>query len=105
MTTGKIAIPYYGNLTHPTSGFERIFFIVEHDSQRSVQQPAVSLGIWDAKQAPFLTSWLHEIGVKQVVCSKKPDEKTLLTMISAGIKVFSEGSETAKKLLKQLNIT
>jgi len=104
MTTGKIAIPYYGNLTHPTSGFERIFFIIDHDTQRPTQQQAVSLGIWDAKQTPFLTSWLHDIGVEQVVCSKKPDEKTLVTMISAGIKVFSEGSEAAKKLLKQLNV-
>lgn len=104
MTTGKIAIPYYGNLTHPTSGFERIFFIVEHDTQRPMQQQAVSLGIWDAKQTPFLTTWLHEIGVQQVVCNNKPDETTLVTMINAGIRVFSEGSEAAKKLLKHLNI-
>jgi len=34
MTTGKIAIPYYGSLTHPTSGFERIFFIVEQAGQK-----------------------------------------------------------------------
>lgn len=104
MATGKIAIPYYGNLTHPSRGFERIFFIIEHDAQRPVQQQAVSLGIWDAKQSPFLTSWLQDIGVKEVICSKKPDEKTLVTMINAGIKVLSGGSEVAKKLLKQLNI-
>lgn len=104
MTTGKIAIPYYGNLTHPASGFERIFFIVEHDTQRPIQQQAISLGIWDAKQTPFLPTWLQEIGVRQVVCSTKPDETLLDTMINAGIKVFSEGSEAARKILKQLNL-
>lgn len=104
MTTGKIAIPYYGKLTHPVSGFERVFFIVDHDSQRPIQAQTVSLGIWDARQSPFLPAWLQEIGVQQVVCNSVPDETLLDTMINAGIRVFNEGSETARKLLKHLNI-
>lgn len=104
MTTGKIAIPYYGNLTHPTSGFERIFFIVDHDVQKPSNNSAVSIGIWDAKQTPLLPAWLHDLGVQQVVCRTRPEEALLETMIQAGIRVFSEGSEAARKLLKQLNI-
>jgi len=104
MTTGKIAIPYYGNLTHPVSGFERIFFIVEHDISKPAQTQNISIGIWDAKQSPLLPSWLHELGVHQIVCRTRPEGALIDTMVQAGIRVFSEGSEAARKLLKQLNI-
>lgn len=104
MTTGKIAIPYYGDLTHPASGFERIFFIVEHDAQAPALCNSISIGIWDANQTPLLPAWLHDLGVEQVVCRNRPEKALLETMIQAGIRVFSEGSEAARKLLKQLNI-
>lgn len=105
MTTGKIAIPYYGNLTHPTSGFERVFFIVDQDTKKPANGQQVSIGIWDAKESPMLPTWLHNLGVQQIVCRTRPEEALINTMIKAGIRIFSESSEAARKLLKQLNIT
>ncbi|MGB4598685.1 MAG: hypothetical protein WBI04_01755 [Trichlorobacter sp.] len=104
MTTGKIAIPYYGSLTHPTSGFERIFFIVEQAGQKNTNGQQVSIGIWDAKESQLLPNWLHELGVHQIVCRTRPEGALIDTMVKSGIRVFSEGSEAARKLLKQLNI-
>ena len=104
MTTGRVAIPYYGKLASPISGFERIFFIIEHEENRPIKSNSISLGIWDARQTPLLPSWLQELGINQVICSKTPDETLLETMLESGIRVISEGSETALKVLKQLNI-
>lgn len=102
MTTGKIAIPYYGALSHPNSGFERVFFILENDEQNQGTHHNVSMGIWDATQTPFLPAWLHQNGIKQVVCSSAPDYSLIETMLKAGIRVFGEGSEKARKILKSL---
>jgi hypothetical protein len=104
MTTGKIAIPYYGDLVRPATGFERIFFIVDHDEKKPFQPQAISLGIWDANQTQLLPSWLVELGVNQVVCSSNPDSTLLDTMLNAGIRVVTESSEAARRILKQLNI-
>lgn len=102
MTTGKIAIPYYGTLSHPSSGFERVFFILEHDETNQTKQNQVSMGIWDASENPLLPAWLHQNGIKQVVCSCTPDHSLVETMLKAGIRVFGEGSEKARKILKSL---
>lgn len=102
MTTGKIAIPYYGTLSHPNSGFERVFFILEHDEQNQSKHNQVSMGIWDATQTPLLPAWLHQNGIKQVVCSSAPDRSLMETMLKAGIRVFGESSEKARKILKNL---
>lgn len=104
VTTGKIAIPYYGNLTHPTSGFERIFFIVDQGGQKNMNSQQVSIGIWDAKESQLLPTWLHELGVQQIVCRTRPEGALVDTMVKSGIRVFSEGTEAARNLLKQLNI-
>lgn len=104
MTTGKIAIPYYGDLVRPATGFERIFFIVDHDEKKPFQPQSVSLGIWDANQTQLLPSWLLELGVNQIVCSSSPDATLLETMLSAGIRVVNQSSEAARRVLKQLNI-
>jgi hypothetical protein len=102
MTTGKIAIPYYGTLSHPNSGFERVFFILEHDEHNQTKHNQVSMGIWDATQTPLLPAWLHQNGIKQVVCSSAPDRSLMETMLKAGIRVFGESSDKARKILKNL---
>lgn len=102
MNTGKIAIPYYGALSHPNSGFERVFFILEHDEHNQGKQNHVSMGIWDAAKTPLLPAWLHQNGIKQVVCSSAPDRSLIETMLKAGIRVFGEGSDKARKILKNL---
>lgn len=102
MTTGKIAIPYYGTLSHPISGFERVFFILEQDDQHPGKHHQVSMGIWDANKTPLLPAWLHQNGVKQVVCSAPPDRSLIETMLKAGIRVFGQGSEKARSILKSL---
>ena len=102
MTTGKIAIPYYGTLSHPNSGFERVFFILESADQPSGCKHHVSMGIWDANQTPLLPAWLHQNGIKQVICTTAPDHSLVETMLKAGIRIFGEGSEKARKILKTL---
>ncbi len=102
MTTGKIAIPYYGTLSHPSSGFERVFFILEQDDNCSGKHHQVSMGIWDANKTPLLPAWLHQNGIKQVVCSSAPDHSLIETMLKAGIRVFGTGSDKARKILKSL---
>lgn len=102
MTTGKIAIPYYGTLSHPNSGFERVFFILEHDEHTPGKPHHVSMGIWDASQTPLLPAWLHQNGIKQIVCSAEPDHSLVETMLKAGIRIFGEGSDKARKILQNL---
>ena len=102
MTTGKIAIPYYGTLSHPNSGFERVFFILEHDEYTPTKPHNVSMGIWDANQTPLLPAWLHQNGIKQIVCSTDPDHSLVETMLKAGIRIFGEGSDKARKILQNL---
>lgn len=102
MTTGKIAIPYYGTLSHPSSGFERVFFILDQGEGVIGKQHQVSMGIWDANKTPLLPAWLHQNGIKQVVCSSTPDHSLVETMLKAGIRVFGEGSEKARNILRSL---
>lgn len=102
MNSGKIAIPYYGCLSHPNSGFERVFFILEQDEQNQSKHHSVSMGIWDTSKTPLLPAWLHQNGIKQIVCSTAPDHSLVETMLKAGIRVFGEGSEKARKILKNL---
>ena len=102
MHTGKIAIPYYGSLSHPTSGFERIFFILEQDSQIKGKYRQLGMGIWDSGETPLLSAWLHQIGVNQVVCNNTPDRSLTETMLKSGIRIFDAGSEKAMRILKTL---
>jgi len=102
MTTGKIAIPYYGTLSHPNSGFERVFFILEQDESINGRHHHVRMGIWDATKTPLLPAWLHQNGIKQIVCSAAPDRSLMESMLKAGIRVLGEGSEKARKILKNL---
>ncbi len=104
MSTAKIAVPYYGSLTHPNTGFERIYFIVEQDENHSGAYKNVSIGIWNASEKPVLPAWLRDLGVQSLVCQTAIEENILNTMKSAGIKVLNDGNELAKRILKQLNL-
>ena len=85
MSTAKIAIPYYGSLTHPATGFERIYFIVEQDETTSGIFRNVSIGIWNASEKPLLPAWFRDLGVEALVCQTSPEETLLNTMKNAEI--------------------
>ena len=104
MSTAKIAIPYYGSLTHPNTGFERVYFIVEQDDSQVGRCKNISIGIWNASEIPLLPAWLNNLGVKSLVCQNVPDENILGTLKTAGIKVLNEGNDIARRILKQLNL-
>lgn len=97
------AIPYYGNLMHPTTGFERVFFIVEQDSNNEKNQQ-ISIGIWDSKQSKSLPGWLGMLGVEQLVCSETPDEKLQQTLQNEGVQIADNDTDATQRILKQLHI-
>ncbi len=102
MSTGKIAIPYYGSLSHPNSGFERVFFILEQDATPHGSYRQLGMGIWDAGETPLLSAWLRQIGVNQLVCKNVPDRSLSESMLKSGIRIFDAGSDKAKRILKTL---
>ena len=52
MTT--LAVPYYGNLYHGSTGYEHVYFIVSYDTTTDCPND-VRLSVWDEKQNPELT--------------------------------------------------
>ncbi len=104
MSTAKIAIPYYGSLTHPSTGFERVYFIVEQDENQAGRCKNISIGIWNSAEKPLLPSWFNDLGVQSLVCQTDPEANLLENLKNAGIKVLNEGNEFARRIMKQLNL-
>ncbi|MCP3176282.1 hypothetical protein MJO47_04120 [Desulfuromonas sp. KJ2020] len=67
----KIAVPYYGALVRPKSGFESLYLVadVAGGTAGALQ---FEVCVWDKNRRPKIADWLQEIGVKGVICS---DEK------------------------------
>ncbi|PLY03256.1 MAG: hypothetical protein C0623_02025 [Desulfuromonas sp.] len=99
MTT--LAVPYYGNLYHSTTGLERIFFIVNYDTVMECLQD-IQLQVWDQNKNPELHKWLEENGVYGVVC-RDPESMPLIEKVAnEGITVLEQGSKRAQTIMKNL---
>ena len=101
MTT--LAIPYYGNLYHGSSGYEHVYFIINYDTASDVPQD-ISLQVWDEKQTPELVAWLKEQGVFGVVCSDSQALPLLEKFIHKGITVLGLESRCTQDIMKNLHI-
>lgn len=95
MTT--LAIPYYGNLYHNIRGYERVYFIVDYDTETERPQD-VRLGVWDERRTPELHAWLKENGVLGVVCRDSESLPLLKKVVKKGITVLGQGSRCAQTL-------
>jgi hypothetical protein len=103
MTTGKVAVPYYGRLYRAKFGYERIFFIVEAGSGKG-KDLDVSLGVWDHKIEQTLPEWLKHNGVQSLVCREDPEQHIKKTMAVLGINVLNEGNNDASRLMQTLMV-
>lgn len=99
MTT--LAVPYYGNFYHSSTGFERVYFIVNYDT--ATDRPGeVRLGVWDEEQTPDLGTWLKENGVYGVVCRDADSLPFMDKVVRRGITVLGQGSRCAQTVMKNL---
>ena len=101
MTT--LAVPYYGNLYHNCTGYERVYFIVNYDTETERTQD-VRLRVWDDKQTPDLYSWLKENEVFGVVCNDSESLPLLEKVVKQGFKVLDMGSSYAQNVMKNLRL-
>jgi len=67
----KIAVPYYGALVRPKSGFESLYLVADVAAGTTTALQ-FEVCVWDKNRRPKIAEWLQEIGVKGVICS---DEK------------------------------
>ncbi len=101
MTT--LAVPYYGNLYHGSTGFEHVYFIVSYDNDTGSPQH-VRLTVWDEKQTPELAAWLKENGVFGVVCSDSESLPLIEKFARKGITVLGLESRCTQDIMKNLLI-
>ena len=103
MTTGKVAVPYYGRLHRAKLGYERVYFLVEGGSADE-KDLDVSLGVWDHKLELSLPEWLCKNGVRCLVCREDPDKHIKKTMAGLGIDVLDQRNNDGSRLMKTLMV-
>lgn len=101
MTT--LAVPYYGNLYHSSTGYEHVFFIISYDNEAECSRE-ISMKVWDDKQTPDLTAWLKENEVFGVVCSDSETLPLIEKFIDKGITVLGPESRCTQGIMKNLLI-
>jgi len=101
MTT--LAVPYYGNLYHGSTGYEHVYFIVSYDTDTDCTQD-VRLRVWDNKQTPELIAWLKENGVFGVVCKDSESLPLIEKFTTRGITVLGIESRCTQGIMKNLLI-
>lgn len=99
MTT--LAVPYYGKLYHDTTGYERVFFIVDYDPDLE-RAADIRLRVWDPNQTPDLYDWLKENGVLSIVCRDPGSLPILERVASRGIPVMEQSCRCAKSVMSNL---
>lgn len=103
MTTGKVAVPYYGRLHRDKLGYERIFFIVEAGSAQG-KDLDVSLGVWDHNLEQSLPDWLRNNGVRTLACREEPEQHLMQKMAGLGISILNAGNNDVSNLMKTLMV-
>ena len=63
----RVAVPYYGRLLRPGSGFERVFFLTDVDEVTG-ESKNLGVHIWNTKVFPEFPDWLCRHGVQGVIC-------------------------------------
>ena len=101
MTT--LAVPYYGNLYHTSSGYEHVYFIISYDTATDTPQD-ISLQLWDEKQTPELIAWLKENDVFGVVCNDSESLPLIEKFVNKGITVLGLESRCTQDIMKKLHI-
>ena len=101
MTT--LAVPYYGNLYHDSSGYEHVYFLVSYNTENDCSQD-VSMRVWDEKQTPELVAWLKENNVFGVVCRDSENLPLIEKFNDKGITVLGPKSRCTQGIMKNLLI-
>lgn len=65
-TTAKVAVPYYGNLTHPRTGLSNLFFLATIGEGQTLE-----LSVWDSQQHPRLADWFRSENVTGLLCRER----------------------------------
>lgn len=97
----RLAVPYYGHMYHNSTGYERVYFIVNYDTSKE-RPHEVRLGVWDEKLYPELGAWLKENGVLGIVCRDSASLPMLEKVVRIGISVLGHGSKCAQTVMKKL---
>lgn len=100
MTTGKVAVPYYGKLHRDKLGYEKIFFIVGNALGKDLD---VSLGVWNHKEQS-LPDWLQHNGVHTLACREEPEQHMKKRIARLGINILNEGNNDVSKLMQTLMV-
>ncbi len=66
-STLRVAVPYYGTLTHPQTGMASIFFLADVDI-KAQKTLALQMRVWNCGRQPELATWLKEQNVVGVLC-------------------------------------
>ena len=99
----KIAIPYYGKLSRPSLGLERVYFILDKAvGGRTPEQ--VSIGVWDSREDATLPQWLEQNGVRGVFCLERPSEVIAGQLFEHGIHVDGDLGDEARFHLEAMQI-
>lgn len=99
----KIAIPYYGKLSRPSLGLERVYFILEKGEAGSNPEQ-VSIGVWDSREDATLPQWLEQNGVRDLICLERPGQVIAGQLFEYGIHVDGELGEEARFHLEAMQI-
>lgn len=103
MSTGKVAVPYYGKLYRIKGGYERIFFLVDGDSLKG-SNPEVSLKVWNDKVSQTLPEWLRNNGVCSLICSEKLGQHFKKALALLGIDLLKEDNGDVSRLMHSLMV-
>lgn len=103
MTTGKVAVPYYGRLYRAKVGYERIFFLVDGASTKE-KDLDVSLGVWDEKVAQTLPEWLMNNGVRSLICRENLEAHLKKALAHLGINILDEENGDVSRLMQALMV-
>lgn len=103
MTTGKVAVPYYGRLYRAKVGYERIFFLVDEVSSKG-NELDVSLGVWDDKVEQSLPEWLMNNGVRNLICRENLEAHLKKALARLGIDILDEENSDVSRLMQALMV-
>ena len=103
MTTGIVAVPYYGRVHRAKFGYEKVYFLVDASSC-TAKQLDVRLGVWDYKIDHSLPEWLKNNGVRSLVCREEPEGNLMKAMATLGIAVLSGADNDASQLMQTLMV-
>lgn len=86
----KVAIPYYGDLSHPVRGLSNLYYLLEvNPENQTIAESDIS--VWTPATDNDLSSWLVGNGVRALFCNQiDPDHKR--TLNHSGILIESHSN-------------